>query len=179
MNKRLNVALDNYNTLIAISKKAQALTKQSSKYVSEFNLPILGKQTKNSQKDIDNYFDDLNGKLLEYTFMELFATFEAIVIETIQNASGNMKSTLKEKYKGNEFINYTDRFVKNENDYGSLNRILKLLENKISSEYLENLSKIVKYRDKLAHGKRFHEDVILDSLNDTKMIMENILLEIT
>ena len=117
--------------------------------------------------------------ILEYAYLELFASFEAIVIEKIKLASGEMKKTLKENYNGSvPFVSFEERFVKNDDDLSSLNKILGLLENKIKKELFDELKTIVKYRDKLAHGKRFNESIILDSINDTRDIMEKILEEI-
>jgi hypothetical protein len=179
MKERLDAAINNYNVVISISKKAQTLTKQDKKYVSEFNLPILGKKFKNYQNDIDEYFDSLGDVILEYAYLELFASFEAIVIEKIKLASGEMTRTLKANYSGSvPFISFEDRFVKNDDDFSSLNKILNLLENKIDAGLFEELKKMVKYRDKLAHGKRFHEDIVLESIEESKKIMEQILNEI-
>lgn len=179
MKERLDKAINNYNVVISISKKAQTLTKQDKKYIAEFNLPILGKKFKNYNNEIDDYFDKLSDIILEYSFLELFVSFEAIVIEKIKLASGEMKKTLNANYNGSfPFVSYEERFVKNEDDLSSLNKILNLLENKIDSKLYERLKIIVKYRDKLAHGKRFNEDIVLESIEDTKKIMEQILEEI-
>ena len=179
MKERLDTAINNYNVVISISKKAQTLTKQDKKYVAEFNLPILGKKFKNYHNEIDEYFDNLSDIILEYSFLELFASFEAIIIEKIKLASGEMKKTLNTNYDGSfPFISYEERFVKNEDDLSSLNKILKLLENKIDNELFKKLKIIVKYRDKLAHGKRFNDDIVLESIEETKKIMEQILDEI-
>jgi len=179
MEERLNKAVDNYNVVISISKKAQTLTKQDKKYVSEFNLPILGKKFKDYHAEIDEYFDKLSDIILEYSFLELFASFEAIVIEKIKLASGEMKKTLNSNYNTSfPFNSYEERFVKNEDDLSSLNKILNLLENKIDNNLYDKLKIIVKYRDRLAHGKRFNEDIVLESIDETKKIMEQILDEI-
>ncbi len=177
---RLDKPIDNYKVIISISKKALDLTKQNpKKYISEFNLPVFGKRIKDKTKDIEIYFDTLSDRILEYAYLELFATFEAIVIEKITNASGNMKSTLKENYKGTDFSNFEDKFVKNAYDFSSLNKIVELLKGKISKENHKKLVEIVKYRDKLAHGKRFHYDVVLDRIEDTRDVMKVILEDIS
>jgi hypothetical protein len=178
MIERLDLLINNYKAITSISNKAHQLTKQNTKYISEFKLPILGKKTKNPSKEIDDYFDGLSSKLLEYAYMELFSIFEAIVIEKIKNASGNMKQTLKDYYREKEFQNFEDRFVKSETDLGSLNKIIVLLENKIPNELFEKLKEIVKYRDRLAHGKRFNNDVVLNRIEDTRDTMKEILKRI-
>lgn len=111
--------------------------------------------------------------------MELFACFEAEVIDKIRLASGEMKKTIKDNYDLSlPFITYEDRFVKNEDDLGSLNKILDLLRNKISVELYDELNIMVKYRNKLAHGKRFFENIILNNIEDSYKIMKEILDEI-
>ena len=179
MTEKLDIAIANYKVINAIAKKAQALTLQDKKYVAEFNLPILGKKFTDYKNDINTYFDSLTDIVLEYAFLELFASFEATVIEKIRLASGEIIKVAEENYENHlPFVGYQERFVKNENDLGSLNKILDLLENKISPELHLELKTIVKYRDKLAHGKRFHEDVILSSIEDTYSVMTKILEEL-
>ena len=142
-------------------------------------MPILGKKITDYKNDIKTYFDSLNDIVLENAYLELFASFEATVVEKIKLASGEIVKVSKEKYDSAlPFVGYEERFVKNENDLGSLNKILDLLENKISTELHTELKTIVKYRDKLAHGKRFHNKVILDSIEDTHSVMIKILNEI-
>jgi uncharacterized protein YutE (UPF0331/DUF86 family) len=68
--------------------------------------------------------------------------------------------------------------VKNTDDIGSLNKIQELLESKIDATLYHELKAMVKYRDKLAHGKRFHSGVVLYSIEDTQRVMLQILEEI-
>jgi len=179
MTEKIDLAIANYKVVSAITKKAHSLTLQDKKYVSEFNLPFLGKKYANYKSDIDSYFDSLSDILLEYSYLELSASFEATIIEKIKLASGEIYKNAKENFDNNlPFVGYEERFVKNENDIGSLNKILDLLENKISPELYAELKKIVKYRDKLAHGKRFHEEISLDSIEETHKIMSKILEEL-
>lgn len=124
MTEKLDIAIANYKVVNAIAKKAQTLTLQDKKYVSEFNLPILGKKFTDYRNDINTYFDSLNDIVLEYAYLELFASFEATVIEKIKLASGGIVKVSKEKYDHTlPFVGYEERFVKNENDIGSLNKI--------------------------------------------------------
>lgn len=179
MKERLNEAVNHYRVMVSISKKAQELAKQNKKYISEFNLPIYGKKVPDTSLAIDEYFDHLSDVFLEHAYMELFATFEAILIEKVQLASGEMSRTLKAKYGGAvPFISYEDRFVKTTKDIGSLNKILELLESKIDARLFSELETIVKYRDKLAHGKRFHSHVSLYSIEDTHKVMLEVLEKI-
>ena len=115
MNDKLNVAVQNYNVTIAICKKANELANINSKYIAEFNIPILAKNNNNTKKEID---------------------------------------------------------------IGALNKIKNLLADKISPNLFENFCEIVRFRDKLAHGKRFHQNVVLLNIEETKEIMTIILKEI-
>jgi hypothetical protein len=179
MNDKVNKPLETYRVLTSITRKAQQLSKQDQKYITEFNLPISSKKVKNKTQVIDSYFDKLNEQVLEYTFLELFANFEAVVLEKISNASGNMSSILSERYEYSEFNSFTGRFIKTEKDFGSLNRILILLENKISADLYADLKNMVKYRDRLAHGKRFNHEIILDNLEESRNVLTKILEEIS
>ena len=179
MTEKIDFAIANYKVMSAVVKKAQTLTLQDKKYISEFNLPILGKKFKDYKNDISAYFDSLNDIILEYAFLELSASFEASIVEKIKLASGEITKLAKDNFNDSlPFVGYEERFIKNENDIGSLNKILDLLENKISSELFNELKIIVKYRDKLAHGKRFHEEIFLDSIEDTYKTMIQILDEL-
>ncbi|MCD4795386.1 MAG: hypothetical protein K8R54_19295 [Bacteroidales bacterium] len=179
MSDKLDFAFSNYKVISSFTKKAKALTLKDKKYVSEFNLPIFGKKFKNYNKDIDEYFDSINDTILEYAYLELFANFEAIVIEKIKLASGGMIKAIKENYDSSlPFVSYEKRFVKSINDLGGLNKILDLLRNKISSELFSELETIVKYRNRLAHGKRFNENIVLNSIEDSYKTMRKILKEL-
>ena len=93
--------------------------------------------------------------------------------------TGEMRTNIKDNYQTHlPFQNYEDKFVKNVDDLSSLNKILDLLEDNIEDVKHEELKNVVKFRDKLAHGKRFHEDVLLDSIEDTHRLLEEILNEI-
>ncbi len=170
-----------YKALTKICLKARELTETNSKYVKEFGLPILGKtRSKDYKKDIQEYFDSLHQSILENFFLELFASFEARVIEKIGLAAGEMKASIKKNYRSNlPFQNFEDKFVKNENDLSSLNKILELLNGKIDLYRYDQLKKVVRFRDKLAHGKRFHENVLLDSIEDTHRLLNEVLDEIS
>jgi len=66
--------------------------------------------------------------------LELFAGFEASVIDKIELTSGEMSKIIRNNYdRKMPFQNYEDRFVKNKDDFSSLNRIKDLLENKIDN----------------------------------------------
>ncbi len=179
MSEKLNQTLETYKVLSVISQKAHRLSRQNPKYITEFNLPIAWKKSKNPAQVIDTYFDKLNGQILEYAFLELLSKFEAIVIDKIKNASGNMKQTLSINYELYDFRSCTDRFVKTADDFSSLNRIVLLLENKISPELFASLKEMVKYRDRLAHGKRFNNEIILNNLEESIEVLNEILNEIT
>ncbi len=125
------------------------------------------------------YYDELHDTLLEYAYVELFACFEATVIEHINLASGEMERIIKSNYSSPfPFVSYEDKFVKKKDDIGSLNKIVDLLSGKIPEALFSDLKEFVKYRDKLAHGKRFHEDLVLKSIEETYKIMVQILEEI-
>ncbi len=98
MTERLEQTLTNYKAIRAICNKAFVLTNANQKYVNEFSLPILGKKTADYTKDVQDYFDNLQDRLLENFYLELFAGFEATIIEKVGLASGEMTKTLKQNY---------------------------------------------------------------------------------
>ncbi len=179
MSEKLELALSNYRVVSSITNKAKTLTLSNKKYISEFKLPLPGKKSTNDINEINKYFDSLNDTILEHSYLELFASFEAILIKKIKLASGEMTKNIEDNYYNLlPFVSYGDRFVKNIDDFSSLNKILNLLENKISKSLFLKFKTLVKYRDRLAHGKSFHEGVVLDSIEDTHKIMAQILEEI-
>jgi hypothetical protein len=169
-----------YKALTKICNKAKDLAESNSKYINDFGLPIIGKtKDKRYKKDIQEYFDSLHQSILENFYIELIASFEANVIEKIKLSSEEMRVNIKNNYPNHlPFQSYENKFVKNEGDLSSLNKILYLLEEKIDSDRHEQLKTVVKFRDKLAHGKRFHKDILLDSIEDTHILLEKILDEI-
>jgi len=180
MHQNLESIVANYHVVQSICSKALALTLQNDRYISDFKLPnFWEKSSKDKVGKIQQYFDHLNDSILENFYLELFACFEATVLEKVKLASGEMSKILKKNYKGAfPFVSYEDRFVKNIDDMSGLNKILDLLKDKIPSDLFKGLEEIVKYRNKLAHGKRFHENINLNSLEDTHKIMREIIAAI-
>jgi hypothetical protein len=60
----------------------------------------------------------------------------------------------------------------------SINPDKYVVDYKIPEDLQNELTEIIKYRDKLAHGKRFHEKLKPTKLEDVLLTLENILDEI-
>jgi hypothetical protein len=116
-----------------------------------------------TRTSLKNLFDKATPTLYEVCFIDLVRVFEQIVFDLIDTASGQIrraiKSASKEKYP---FYLCAENFVKvvvkdGEGDIANLGELQKILEGKISPDLHKKLTNIVKYRNWLAHGKRFKD----------------------
>jgi hypothetical protein len=111
-----------------------------------------------SKKSLAELFDNtVTPTLDEVCFIDLVRVFERIVFDLVDNASGQIRRVIekgsKEKYP---FHLYADKFVKvKETDIGNLGDVQKILQGRIDRDLENKLTNIVKYRNWLAHGKRF------------------------
>ncbi|MGO9569833.1 MAG: hypothetical protein ACLP5H_20055 [Desulfomonilaceae bacterium] len=117
--------------------------------------------TRESLKDL---FDKAAPTLYEVCFLDLVRVFEQIVFDLIDTASGEIRRAIKrsrkEKYP---FYLCAENFVKivrvrEGGDISNLRDVEKILEGAISPDLQKKLANIVKYRNWLAHGKRFKDE---------------------
>lgn len=177
MSSELKNSLEAYQSLKFICLTAKKMASiNPDKYVVDYKLPLKGK---NRKEEISKFFDKIQDKLLENFFLDLVASFERVIFIKLDNASGNMKKILKKEYpSGLPFSRQSDNLVKGRDSIKNLNNIKEILKNKIPEDLQNELTEIIRYRDKLAHGKRFHEKLKLTKLEDVLLTLENILDEI-
>jgi hypothetical protein len=180
MSSELKDSIETYQSLKVICLAAKKMASiNPDKYVVDYKLPLKGKKDKNRKEDINKFFDKIQDKLLENFFLDLVASFERVIFIKLDNASGNMKKILKKEYPSSlPFSRQSDNLVKDRDSIKNLNNIKDILKNKIPEGLQSELTEIIKYRDKLAHGKRFHEKLKPTKLEDVLLTLENILDEI-
>lgn len=156
----LQEVFEKYVCLIKICEYAQerATNKAAgSDFIQRFALPIQGeKVTSKSVVHIKEYFDEkLQQAILDYAILDIVATFEKILFLRIDNASGEIKKIVREKYKTPApLVKMSESFVKGKEDIYNLSGVTALLEGKIPPRLISQLSAIREHRNWLAHGKR-------------------------
>jgi len=180
MSSELKDSMETYHSMKEICLAAKKMASiNPGKYVVDYKLPLKGKKSKSRKEEINKFFDKIQDKLLENFFLDLVSSFERVIFIKLDNASGNMKKILKNEYPSKlPFSRQTDNLVKDRDSIKNLNNIRDILKNKIPEELQNELTEIIKYRDKLAHGKRFHEKLRPTKLEDVLLTLENILDEI-
>lgn len=156
----LQEVFEKYICLIKICEYAQerATNKATgSDFIQRFALPIQGKKvTSKSSVHIKEYFDEkLQQTILDYAILEIVAAFEKILFLRIDNASGEMKRIVKERYKTPApLAKMSGAFIKGKEGIYNLSGVIALLEGKIPPRLMSQLSAIREHRNWLAHGKR-------------------------
>ncbi|MEW6350351.1 MAG: hypothetical protein AB1646_14890 [Thermodesulfobacteriota bacterium] len=95
----------------------------------------------------------------ELCFIDLVRVFEGIVFDLVDNASGEIKKTIRASKGKYPFSPSAEKFVKSSEgrDISNLGHIQEILEGRLSRNLSEKLAAIVKYRNWLAHGNRFKD----------------------
>jgi hypothetical protein len=177
MSKILENPINTYNALVEICELAKAMSlKNPDKYVGRFKLPIGAEKSKDVKRDIKEYFDGLQKQLENTFFLNLVATFESVVFDKVNNASGEMKKTLREEYEDEKpFSKFSGEFVKSPDDIRGLGTIREIVSRKLTKKLKDDISGIIKYRDHLAHGERFNPKYTFAKLEDVQYVLEKVL----
>jgi len=175
----LRRVFNQYNTLLILCLKARerALSDKNGKYLLALGLDIVG-QKKKREDSISAYFDILQKELEDNAILNLVATFEKLVFDQIPQATTRFKNILVSHYEQQEpFSSSVQAFVKNKQDINNLTGIQNILSGSISVTLENKLRDIFRYRDRIAHGRRFGKDSsltvfeTLESLDETLAVV--------
>ena len=163
--RELEDAMIVYHALTLCCTRTMGSVKNSGAW-SDFGKELAKRMAKDRPYDkafLEDLFDNRVTKVLEeICFIDLVRIFERIIFDSLDNASGEIKAVVKASRGRYPFYASADRFVKSSNipdeerhkgkhaDMTTLGHVQEILTD-ISPE----LSKIVKYRNFLAHGNRF------------------------
>lgn len=172
----LNGPLERYVTLKKICDNARDRAKQNPQFVKEtFDIRVVGKKVRNESEFLLEYFDRLQQQLFESFFIEVVATFEQIAFARASNTVGTIRKLVEKHYPaGDPFKMSASGFVKDTKDIGNLAALKAIVTNSIPSDLQERLAEIIKYRNRLAHGKRFGEETDLN-IEDVVAILSDVL----
>ncbi|HGY12062.1 MAG TPA: hypothetical protein ENK36_06835 [Desulfobacterales bacterium] len=161
--EKLENILETYGSLKEISDSAKGIIMREpgSSFARRIISPEKAKRKKRREDAVDDYFDSLQKQIKEYCILDMITTFEQVVFAKIDNAYGEIKSTVKKEYKkrGSKdkpapLYNSAPAFIKTKADIHNLSGAKKLLEKQISQKSFNDLTEIIEYRNWLSHGKR-------------------------
>ncbi|MFA6223026.1 MAG: hypothetical protein WC647_12000 [Desulfomonilaceae bacterium] len=162
--RELEDTLEIYRALRVCCTEAMELAKRNAWKNLAKKLEATSKKTHGdapySKRDLENLFDNHVMPILdEVCFIDLVRVFERIVFELVDNASGEIKKTIKGSKANYPFYLCAEKFVKSstERDIRNLGDIQEILKGGVSNSLYDDLGKIVKYRNWLAHGNRFKD----------------------
>ncbi|RLC16861.1 MAG: hypothetical protein DRI57_10650 [Deltaproteobacteria bacterium] len=178
-NDKFRELFQRYICLKRICENArERVSNPGDKYAQKIEIPLSGKKAVNRKREVAKYFDALYFKIDELFFLDIVAHFEQIVFNEINNASGQLKGIVKERYrKPAPFNKIVASFVKDEEDIYSLKNVYNLLENHIPKSLSEQLSAIIEHRNFIAHGGRIGKQSN-NSVENTVTILSEILRRI-
>jgi hypothetical protein len=174
----LDEAFNRYKCLVGICNNAQkrSCSNPSSSFVTTIRLPLAGQKSKNPRNEIAEYFDGLSQKVFDFCFLDLVASFERIIFNTIGNASGEIKGIVRDKYKRPSPFHMTAAsFVKKQEDIYNLSGLKSLISEKLPKNNSEVLSEILEHRNWIAHGKRVGKQSTLN-INELYNSLKDILV---
>ena len=175
--RELRKSLNRYSDLISICLHMQNRVRADSngKFLQTVQLSILAEKTRNRRNDEEEFFDDIKTKIREFCFLDIVSTFEKLMFKKLQNALGNARTIVKNKYpRKDPFGICVGSFIKNREDIRYLGGLSHVLEGKLPKDLQTKLGQIIVYRNQLAHGERSGEAIEL-TLDETVEILEAIL----
>ena len=173
LRKSLNRYDDLKNICLHVQNRVRA--DNGGKFLQTVRLSILAEKTKNRRNDEAKFFDDIKNKLREFCFLDIVSTFEKLVFKKLENALGNARTIVKEKYhRKDPFGDCVGSFVKYKEDIRYLGGLSHFLEGKLPKDLQTKLGEIIVYRNQLAHGESSGEATEL-TLDETVEILEAIL----
>ena len=172
---------EKYICLIKICEYAQerATNKASgTDFIQRFALPLQqAKVTSKAFVQIKEYFDEqLQQTIVDYALLDMVATFEKMLFLRIDNASGEIKRMVTEKYKAPApLAKMSAAFIKDQADVYNLAGVTALLEGKIPPRLVSQLAAIREHRNWLAHGKRSVGQPSTLTIHEVYKILQEIL----
>lgn len=179
MHKEFDACIRRHSLLIGIciNARSRAITDTSGKFLENIKYAHTGDQ-RPSRTSIDSDFDLLHKKIDDGSFIELISSFEKIVFQKINNATGSIRKIVCAEYiKPEPFAISSDKFIKDAEDIGSLKKIKGILDGKIPSGLSSRLEEIINQRNRVAHGRRFGIESSI-TLIETANVLDEVLKRI-
>lgn len=139
----------------------------------------VGRKASSDREFAGDLFDDLLPTLDELCFLELIRVFEKLLFERLTNAAGDIRKVVKEERESGPFQICSSGLIRDQDDVRNLGALARIMGGTISAALQNDLRRIVDYRDRLAHGKRFGQDPAVPmSMDDVVEILERVLARI-
>jgi len=180
MNRELELCLQRQKTIRAMFGLARerALGNVHNKYVSRLECPHFGGKV--VKEDFEEYFDEVFGAIEDGWIVSVVVVFEKVAFKWLSGATGELRKLIKEGYPSSDaFGRSTDNLVKRREDIGNLHGLQKVIDRVLDAEEKKRLSRIVDFRNYVAHGKRWPrpEGESLD-MSSTAAFLDDVLQEI-
>jgi hypothetical protein len=151
---------DRYELLfnLCANAKMRSLSDKSDNYMRKLGLDIVGKKKIKKKRNslINEYFDVLQKDLEDSAVLNLVAVFESIAFNNIPSVVDKSKKKLSSHYiQSDPFSSSVKSFVKSTQDIKNISTIVDILSGNIPISLENDLKKIIDYRNRIAHGKRF------------------------
>ncbi len=156
---------DRYSVLLTLcnNAKMRALSDKSDRFLRDHGIAISSRRQR--EKSIEDYFEGVFQQITDDAFVALTATFERIVFAKAGNATGLARKIVRENYGKNPFDIAISSFVKDSDDIHNLSAVHHMLQGKIPNDLSHDLGKIISYRNRVTHGKRFGEETTISLQN--------------
>jgi RiboL-PSP-HEPN len=118
--------------------------------------------------------DAMYQSIEELIVIGLVSDFERIIFDRVDNASGEIARIVKQKYESKPFNDFSVDFVKTAKDIDKLSVVKKIIDPKLPKELSDKFREVIEFRNRLAHGKRFGEQLLL-SFDEIAQILDDVL----
>ena len=182
--EQLRRALDRYLTYQQFCEDARDFAcrepgKFMKKVVGRSGREIVGKKCRSARDFSQELFDDLMPALYDACFIGVVGVFEKIVFDHLDNALTPMKMVMETGYQSGPFSFCAKSFVRGKDEIKNLGNVVQLLKGKIPADLEKDLTWIVDYRNRLAHGRRFGQDpAVPKDMQEVVETLERLLQEI-
>ncbi|MDZ7898451.1 MAG: HEPN domain-containing protein [Arcicella sp.] len=173
---RLHKSYLNYialkNALIYVQQ--ETYRRNDDGFLNAIGFPYIGELTKDRKKTVALKMDAMYQAIEELIVIGLVSDFEKIIFDRVDNASGEIVKIVKQKYDLKPFNDFSADFVKSSKDIDKLSIIKKIIDPKLPKELSDKFKDIIEFRNRLAHGKRFGEQLLL-SFDEIAQILDDVL----
>ena len=155
-----------YLNLVAIKNAISYVQKETSKrtddgFLKTIGFPYIGKLSKDRKQFIGSKMDLMLQSVDDLIVICLVSDFEKIVFDRVDNASGEIIKITKQRYNKQPFKEFSTDFIKTLKDIDKLSIVKAIISPKLPKELEKRFAEIIKFRNRLAHGKRFGEQSLM------------------
>jgi uncharacterized protein (UPF0210 family) len=146
---------------LATDAKTRALSDKNNHYLLKLGLDIVGLKKGKREYVITTYFDDMQRMIVDNTVLNLVAIFEKEAFASAAQASKGAKVLVDTHYDEDyPYAASIENFIKTpDKDINKLAILHEIADGCMTRSLSSDLKEIIKYRNRVAHGKRFGEEI--------------------